>query len=328
MAFSQNGITSPIYNFMISIIIPIYNVKDYITDCITSILNQTYKDYEVILVDDCGRDDSVALAENMLKGGQVRFTTLRHEHNRGLSAARNTGFSVARGKYVLFVDSDDSLSFDCLEKLAAVADRTGADVTVGNINVVGNGSEIPLLSDNMPEMFSSRDEILASYMKGEWYMMAWNKLVRREFMNKNHIQFVEGLVHEDNPWSFEVACKAESMAFVMDKTYNYLVRENSLQTDKNFTRHYNAYKQILRIVADLIKDNNLEEKTHGWFERQKALFFGQTKMKGSKRQLRRMYSLIHNVLPAPSMRKCDIHYYLPESLGFMCYKKFFGYHLC
>lgn len=313
---------------MISIIIPIYNVKDYVKDCIDSILNQTYKDYEVILVDDCGRDESVAIAEKMLEEGQVRYSVLHHDHNRGLSAARNTGFAKAKGEYILFVDSDDTMALDCLEKLVAMADKTKADVTVGNINVIGNGAEIPLLSDKLPELFFSRDEILASYMKGEWYMMAWNKLVRRDFMEKNHLLFVNGLLHEDNPWSFEIACKAEKMAFVKDNTYNYLVRENSLQTDKNFTKHYNAYKQILQIISAIIEYNDLEEKTRGWFERQKALFFGQTKVNGDKRQLRHMYNVIHNFLPAPSFRKCDIHYYLPESLGYVCYKRFFSYHLC
>lgn len=312
---------------MISIIIPIYNVKDYVKNCIDSILSQTYKDYEVILVDDCGRDKSVAIAEKMLEG-KVRYTVLHHDHNRGLSAARNTGFVEAKGEYVLFVDSDDSLSHDCLEKLVNVANKTKADVTVGNVNVVGNGAEIPLLSDKLPNVLSSRDEILNSYMKGEWYMMAWNKLVRREFMEKNNLLFVNGLLHEDNPWSFEIACKAQKMAFVKDKTYNYLVRENSLQTDKNFTKHYNAYKQILQIVSEIIVDNNLHDKTKGWFERQKALFFGQTKQKGDKRQQRHMYSVIHHFLPSPSFRKCDIHYYMPEKLGYIVYKRFFGYHLC
>lgn len=313
---------------MISIIVPVYNVKEYVKDCIDSIVNQTYKEYEVILVDDCGRDDSVVIAENLLKEGHVNYSVLRHDHNRGLSAARNTGFAKAKGEYVLFVDSDDSLAWDCLEKLVTVADKTKADVTVGNINVIGNGSEIPLLSDKLPNLFSSRDEILESYMKGEWYMMAWNKLVRRDFMEKNHLLFVNGLLHEDNPWSFEIACKAQRMAFVKDKTYNYLVRENSLQTDKNFTKHYNAYKQILQVVAAIIEETDLHEKTKGWFERQKALFFGQTKQKGDKHQQRHMYSVIHHFLPAPSMRKCDIHYYMPEKLGYIVYKMFFGYHLC
>lgn len=311
---------------MVSIIIPIYNVKEYIKDCICSILNQTYKDYEVILVDDCGSDDSVAIAERTLKGNAI-YTTLRHDHNRGLSAARNTGFAEAKGEYVLFVDSDDSLSLDCLEKLVTMADKTKADVTVGNINVIGNGTNIPLLSDTLPEMFSSRDEILNSYMKSEWYMMAWNKLVRREFIEKKHIQFVEGLVHEDNPWGFELACKAEKMAFVKDKTYNYLVRENSLQTDKNFIKHFNAYKQILQITAEIIAENKLEEETRGWFERQKALFFGQTIMNGDVVQQKQIYSIIRSAIPQGHWKKDECHYFMPQPIGFLLYKKFFGYKL-
>ncbi len=160
----------------ITIVIPIYNVRDYIKNCIDSILNQTYKDYEVILVDDCGRDDSVAIAEKMLEG-KIKYSTLRHDHNRGLSAARNTGVAEAKGEYILFVDSDDSLTHDCLEKLVRMADKTKADITVGNINVIGNGTNIPLLSDKLPDIFTSRDEILESYIYFLIYVLIEEKLL-------------------------------------------------------------------------------------------------------------------------------------------------------
>ena len=102
---------------VISIIIPVYNVQDYIIECLDSIAAQTYTTgVECILVDDCGNDNSMKMVNDYLDGykGEIDFRILRHERNRGLSAARNTGIMNAKGKYVLFVDSDDSISAQCL----------------------------------------------------------------------------------------------------------------------------------------------------------------------------------------------------------------------
>ena len=102
----------------ISIIIPIYNVEPYIEDCLQSVMRQTYRGMmECILVDDCGTDNSMKVAEQLIKiyNGPIDFKVLHHEHNRGLSAARNTGIDAACGDYVYFLDSDDWISDDCFE---------------------------------------------------------------------------------------------------------------------------------------------------------------------------------------------------------------------
>ena len=104
---------------MISIIVPIYNVEEFIAECLQSVVAQTYRDYELILVDDCGTDGSMSVAARFASHpaleGKMRI--LRHDRNRGLSAARNTGTAAAKGKYVLFLDSDDILAPDCLQLL-------------------------------------------------------------------------------------------------------------------------------------------------------------------------------------------------------------------
>jgi len=99
-----------------SIIVPIYKVEKYIKQCMQSILNQTYKDFEVICVDDCGKDNSMKIVEKMAQNDN-RIIILHHDKNKGLSAARNTGFEIAKGEYTLFVDSDDWLETNCLEVL-------------------------------------------------------------------------------------------------------------------------------------------------------------------------------------------------------------------
>ena len=99
-----------------SIIVPVYNVKKYIRQCIESIQNQTFKDFEAIFIDDCGNDDSIKTVEVFAKNDE-RIKIIHHDKNLGLSAARNTGLRAATGEYILCVDSDDWIENDCLEKI-------------------------------------------------------------------------------------------------------------------------------------------------------------------------------------------------------------------
>ena len=125
---------------MISIIVPIYNVEEFIVECLQSVVAQTYRDYELILVDDCGTDGSMSVAARFASHptleGKMRI--LRHDRNRGLSAARNTGTAAAKGKYILFLDSDDILAPDCLQLLVEKAESTDAEMVVGNIQILNS----------------------------------------------------------------------------------------------------------------------------------------------------------------------------------------------
>ena len=103
----------------VSLIIPVYNVSEYIERCMHSVMAQTYTDIECIIIDDCGTDDSMAKCEQMIREyeGPIKFLILHHEHNRGLSAARNTGIHQTIGKWFYFLDSDDEITPHCIEKL-------------------------------------------------------------------------------------------------------------------------------------------------------------------------------------------------------------------
>lgn len=313
----------------VSIIVPIYNVSEYIGKCMQSIASQTYRDFEVILVDDCGADDSVEKAVSVLQKSGLSYKLLHHDFNRGLSAARNTGMAKAEGEYVYFLDSDDSISPDCLKLLVEAADCKKVQMVVGGVRPIGNSQTVPLLGKHR-DYYKGNEEIFDAYISSEFYVMAWNKLVRRDFLSNHHIEFVDGLVHEDIPWSFEVASKLDSIAIVNKETYNYLIRENSLQTDKNFNRHFGAYKIILRELAHIAEQTGKYSAPSflPWYEKQKALFFAQTLQKASKRKQKDIYKLIRNILPVYKFSKKYCHYLFPAFIGFNLYKKFFGYHLC
>ncbi len=225
----------------ISIVIPIYNVAPYITECLQSVMNQTWQGcLECLLVDDCGTDESMEIAEKVLQGyqGAVEFRILHHDKNRGLSAARNTGLKVTTGDYVYFLDSDDEMTPDCIEKLARPLEKHDFDLVVGDYRIVGsNMSKPPLLLEDGCSLYGK--DVLHAYRKGEWYMLSVNKLYRAEFLKINHLLFYEGIIHEDELWSFQIACLAQSLLTVSHETYIYKVRAGSItvQKDHNFRCH-------------------------------------------------------------------------------------------
>lgn len=211
----------------ISIIVPVYNVEQYIKECFDSIAAQTYKgEIECIFVDDCGQDDSVAVLENLIADyhGAIKFSIVHHEHNKGLSGARNTGIRHAQGDYLYFIDSDDSITFDCIEKLVALAEKyPQVDIVQGSTK--SKLEWLQLANKHFPE-FSDNFKWIRRTMLLRYSipMTAWNKLVRKDLIVKNGLYFEEGLIHEDEIWNFMLAKYVHSIAFCCDITYIY--REN------------------------------------------------------------------------------------------------------
>ena len=178
----------------VSIIIPVYNVSKYIERCLKSVLGQTWKDLEIILVDDCTPDDSMDIVRGILETSSRSdiVTILKHEKNRGLSAARNTGIRQATGNYLYFLDSDDYLPANGIELLADAAIQYDVDFVIGNYEITGSPRWTPpLLLDTC--LLVNNKEILSAYSKDKWYVMAWNKLIRKSFVNDSSLFFRKGL---------------------------------------------------------------------------------------------------------------------------------------
>ena len=217
----------------ISIIVPVYNVELYIKECFESIAAQTYKgEIECIFVDDCGQDDSVAILEKLIAEyhGPIQFSIVHHEHNKGLSGARNTGIRKASGDYLYFLDSDDSITSDCIEKLTALAEKyPGVDIVQGSTK--SKMDWLQLKRDQVPEFSNKFKWIRRTLLKRYVIpMTAWNKLVRRNFLLKHQLYFVEGMVHEDEIWNFMLAKYVHRIAFCYEPTYNYRENENGIMS--------------------------------------------------------------------------------------------------
>ena len=241
----------------VSIVIPVYNVEEYIFNCLQSVERQTYKGLiECIVVDDCGYDNSITIAEQFIAKykGAIEFKIAHRKQNGGLSAARNTGTKEATGDYVYYLDSDDYISDDCIEKLVEPLCENYYDIVIGDYSVVGNDWGIPKLYVGEGEYSSN---ILSLYCAGKIYMMAWNKLVRKDFIEKNNLSFKEGIVHEDDHFSFRAFSFAGKIYVVHHTTYYYLVREGGIMNLNKYTqRNRDSYAETLMTIAEYVGQNH------------------------------------------------------------------------
>lgn len=253
---------------MVSIIVPVYNVEKYIGKALESVIGQTYQDLEILIVDDCGNDLSMEIVERQcpLIGRQSyrqylslqNIQILRHNHNRGLSAARNTALEVAKGEWVYFFDSDDILAPDCIETLVKLAEANpDAEMIVGQYDEFTEGEEYhPARWKQLGGVYG--DDVIGAYMDGKIPTTAWNKLVRRDFLIKNSLWFEEGLVHEDALWSFQVFCLAHKVVVADAITYHYLQRPGSLDKQKNWALHATHYNRVYCLQAKFVFENGLQ----------------------------------------------------------------------
>lgn len=233
----------------ISIIVPIYNVEQYIKECFDSIVTQTYSGgMECIFVDDCGQDHSVEILEKLITNyhGDIDFSIIHYEHNKGLSGARNTGIHHATGDYLYFLDSDDTLTPDCIERLVAlVLKYPRVEVVQGSANasvnwLVVNETLVPEYSENFAWI---RKSLLRRFLP----MTAWNKLVLRTFVLKHDLYFAEGMIHEDEIWKFMMAKYVHHIAFCFVPTYNY--RENNNGIMSKMKKNANRYLPIVDYMS-------------------------------------------------------------------------------
>lgn len=195
-----------------SIVIPVYKVEAYLDECVRSVLCQTYKNFQVILVDDGSPDRSGAMCDAWAV--QDSRITVVHQENGGLSAARNTGIRHARGEYVLFLDSDDWWADErVLEKLNDQLVKTPVDVLSFNYRKSYDGKPEPhYFAEFLPS--SAVSESLEQMLQGGcWVTGACNKAVRREILEARGLFFRTGITSEDIDWTLRLALAADRFAF-------------------------------------------------------------------------------------------------------------------
>lgn len=221
----------------ISIILPVYNVENYIGDCLRSIMNQTYSDFECLIVDDCGSDNSIGIARSLIAEykGTASFVIIESDKNGGVSVARNKGIKQATGQFLMFMDSDDKLCPNALELFVEKTEKyPGVDMVQGNI-LCEKKSEYWNISGRFPEFSSDRSWIREQILLWHIPISVWGKLYRRDLIVSNDLFFMEGYMHEDVAWLFDFQKHISSIAFVEDMCYYY-------RTDNSYSVMHSADK--------------------------------------------------------------------------------------
>ena len=242
----------------VSIIIPVYNVAEYIEKCLYSVIRQKTDNIECILVDDCGTDNSIAIAEEIINqyNGPISFKVLHHGHNRGLSAARNTGIDVATGEYLFFLDSDDEIASNAIEVLLSeTQEHPDVEVIIGNMYSEPHDDYYELKLDYYPYKITGNHRIRNSFFRNQSLIpvMACNKLIRRDFILKNNLFFKEGIIHEDELWIFYVINCVNSILLIDNYTYIRYKRPQSITTTSSQQNSANYMAGIILEILHKIK---------------------------------------------------------------------------
>lgn len=234
-----------------SIVIPVYNVKDYLEKCVNSVLAQRTEDYEVILVDDGSTDGSGELCDTLAARAPERIRVI-HKPNGGLGDARNAGIAQAKGDYLVFIDSDDYIDEAMLSELSEKVDETHADIISFGFRIDANGDTSQVHTDPLPEntvlTLESTPDILLALPN------AWTRIYTRALFERTGIRYPGRVWYEDIRTTTKLFASADSIVFVHRPYYYYVVRENSITRNTNVDRN----REIIDAFDDLL----------GWYQEQ------------------------------------------------------------
>ncbi len=238
----------------ISVIIPIYKVEKYIEKCISSILNQTYRDFEIILVDDHSPDSSSTLANNMLElQTEIPYRIIYKKKNAGLSAARNTGIEISKGDFLLFIDSDDWIEKDMLRIMIETSSSRNAEMVVSRVRQVYEENSNFHVLKSIKSGVISGNEALSELLKGKFPAHIFKILFKKHLFEIN--KFPEGTVYEDSLTLPYLLFEANRVCFIDDILYNYLQRIGSI------TKSYNPH--LIKVCEQItLMKNDFELLLH------------------------------------------------------------------
>ena len=251
----------------ISIIVPVYKVEKELDRCVQSLLNQTYKNLEIILVDDGSPDRCPLLCDEYAKkDSRVRVI---HKKNGGLSDARNVGLKSATGEYILYVDSDDYIDLDSCERFLKATEQQKVDIVVGSaVMEKPDGSSEQMLHTATPAgvVYDASEFIEKSIRVYQWYAPACFNMYRRNFLLQNGLFFKVGIYFEDMQMLPRVFLAAQKIACIDSIFYHYIVRENSIMTSpKDEKKRENSIRNLKewKEQFDQVKDTELQKCLYG-----------------------------------------------------------------
>ena len=224
----------------ISIIIPIYNADKYLENCLDSILCQTYTNFELILINDGSQDMSFQICKRYEKiDGRIK---LYNQNNSGASSARNKGLSLAKGEYVIFIDSDDLLDKDMLEFLINNAKSEKADISICGYRVrTLDNKEIKYYDSQQSKTLNREQTIIEFFLNDGFGIGLWNKLFKRKVL-QDIVFSTDIIINEDKRFIFDAILNSEQNIFVDKCKYNYIKRDNSITASKFSQKNFDPLK--------------------------------------------------------------------------------------
>lgn len=239
---------------LVSVVIPIYNVEEYLERCLDSIINQTYKNIEIILVNDGSTDNSYEICKKYEKNDS-RIKII-NKKNGGLSEARNYGIEAACGKYITFVDSDDYVEENYVKCLLECIDKYDADISICSYRAIyDNGTILNQVHDVENYCISPHDALEKVLYQSDFNVSAWAKMYKKELFD--NIKFPVGKIFEDAYTTYKLIMKSNKIAVDLKIEYNYMIRSNSILTSK-FTEKklmlIDAYEEMGTAVINVYPD--------------------------------------------------------------------------
>ena len=241
-----------------SIIVPVYNVEEYLEKCLDSLVNQKYNNYEIIIVNDGSSDNSEKIIEKY-KNKYKKLIKSYNKKNGGLSSARNYGIKKSTKEYLLFVDSDDYIELNTLEVLNKELLKNNSDIIVFNYNAIYKNYNVVINTFN-----NNIKDISKKYLIGN--PSACNKLVKKELLIKNKIEFPEGLYYEDLATTPKFIKYTKNISFINEALYNYLVRDNSITNKSNYNKKMDDIFKVCKSIKEELNNKYFEEVEYIYIE--------------------------------------------------------------
>lgn len=241
----------------VSVIIPVYNTYDYLVKCIDSVLCQTLNEMEIIVINDGSTDNSLKILNQYVANNDI---ILINKNNEGQGVARNKAVDICRGKYIAFVDSDDYIESDMLEKMYEKAEINKLDITICNYKVVDEESnEINNnINYNNSEIINSNECIRRFLIGNTIEGFSWNKLFASELFKKNGIRYPERIKYEDIPTVFNLILISKRIGFINERFYYYVQRSQSTTNQLNL-KNIKDFVMSLKMVNEILKNNMILE---------------------------------------------------------------------
>lgn len=280
----------------VSVIIPVYNGEKYIEACIESVLNQTLKEVEIIIVNDASTDNTQSIIEKYSIKYSDKIKVVTKDNNEGQGKARNIGINLATGEFITFVDSDDTISESMLEKMYDIAKEKGADVILCDYyEIIKENKTI------QKALLQRTNDIKKDFVT--WIAGPCNKLIQTELLKKNNLYFLEVRAYEDISMMPLVGVYAKKIIYIEEPLYNYYIRHGSTMRQKTFNNKLLSIYDALEYLAEGFKKSELlkEYQEELEFIYIKHLLYAGTgrflEYKEGKKEVRKIVSIVKRKFP-------------------------------